>query len=224
MDNMSDRPIVSLIVAMDKDGVIGVDNHLPWHLPSDLKRFRKLTIGKAVVMGRKTWESLPERFRPLPHRHNIVMSRNASYRVTGATNEDKENRRIEVCTTVRDVFDCVCRKRERELMVIGGGEIFREFRAYADRIYFTIVDVSVKSLASDDACLMPARTILFSITNKAANRASGNNPGNEDEWRFDSSEDSDRNFRLRDARDEYRTKYETQYKVCKHNAANLYRV
>ncbi len=74
-----------LIAAVAKDGVIGKDNALPWHLPEDLKHFKALTAGHAVIMGRKTWESLPERFRPLPGRTNIVVTRNVGYRAAGAT-------------------------------------------------------------------------------------------------------------------------------------------
>jgi dihydrofolate reductase len=74
-----------LIAAVAKNGVIGKDNALPWHLPEDLKHFKQLTTGHAVIMGRKTWESLPERFRPLPGRLNIVVTRDPAYIAAGAT-------------------------------------------------------------------------------------------------------------------------------------------
>ena len=75
---------LTLIAAVSRNGVIGKDNALPWHLPEDLKHFKQLTTGHAVIMGRKTWESLPARFRPLPNRSNIVISRNAAFDAPGA--------------------------------------------------------------------------------------------------------------------------------------------
>jgi len=74
-----------LIAAVAANGVIGKDNQLLWHLPEDMKHFKSLTQGRAVIMGRKTWESLPEKFRPLPGRHNIVITRNPAYTQAGAT-------------------------------------------------------------------------------------------------------------------------------------------
>jgi len=79
------KTILTLIAAVAKNGVIGKDNRLPWHLPADLRHFKALTSGHAVIMGRKTWESLPEKFRPLPGRQNIVVTRNAAYAASGAT-------------------------------------------------------------------------------------------------------------------------------------------
>ena len=76
---------LTLIAAVAKNGVIGSDNQLPWHLPEDLKHFKQLTTGHAVIMGRKTWESLPPKFRPLPNRLNIVVTRSAEYQAQGAT-------------------------------------------------------------------------------------------------------------------------------------------
>ena len=78
------KPILALIAACSRGGVIGVENRLPWHLPEDMKFFRETTRGKPVIMGRKTWESLPPRFRPLPGRRNIVISRQADFAAPGA--------------------------------------------------------------------------------------------------------------------------------------------
>ena len=78
-------PIISLVAALARDRTIGKDNQLLWHLPEDMHHFRETTRGKPVIMGRKTWESLPAAFRPLPGRHNIVISRNPAYLAPGAT-------------------------------------------------------------------------------------------------------------------------------------------
>ena len=79
------HPEVTLILARAANGVIGADGKMPWHLPADLRRFKQLTMGRPMIMGRKTWESLPEKFRPLPGRHNLVVSRNPAYPAPGAT-------------------------------------------------------------------------------------------------------------------------------------------
>ena len=76
---------LSLIAALASNRAIGKDNELLWHLPEDMRHFRETTRGKPVIMGRKTWESLPESFRPLPGRHNIVVSRDPAYPASGAT-------------------------------------------------------------------------------------------------------------------------------------------
>ncbi len=76
--------MIAIIAAVARNGVIGQDNRLPWHLPEDLRHFKALTTGHVVVMGRKTWESLPARFRPLPERINVVVSRNRDYRAPDA--------------------------------------------------------------------------------------------------------------------------------------------
>jgi len=76
--------MIAIIAAVAKNGVIGQGNALPWHLPEDMQHFKALTTGHTVIMGRKTWESLPPRFRPLPQRRNIVVSRNPDFRADGA--------------------------------------------------------------------------------------------------------------------------------------------
>jgi hypothetical protein len=85
---------LALIVAVARNGVIGDRNHLPWHLPDDLKRFRRLTTGHAVIMGRKTWESIG---KPLPERQNIVVTRDANYRAPGAKLRARSRRRSPSC-------------------------------------------------------------------------------------------------------------------------------
>ena len=120
--------MITLIVAVADNGVIGRDNALPWHLPDDLKRFKRLTLGKPIVMGRKTFESIG---KPLPGRQNIVVTRDANYRREGIT-------------VVHGIDDAVRAAGEAtELMVIGGAELFRLFLPRATRIHLTRVHADV---------------------------------------------------------------------------------
>jgi dihydrofolate reductase len=114
---------VSLIVAMDEDGLIGRDGALPWRLPDDLRHFRRLTLGKIVLMGRKTFESLG---KPLDGRDNWVVTRDPRFSAPGA----------QVWTSLPAALEAA---GERELMVIGGGEIYRQTLPLAQRIYLTRV-------------------------------------------------------------------------------------
>lgn len=123
--------MISIIAAIGKGGVIGKENKLLWHIPDDLKRFRELTSGHPVIMGRKTWESLPEKFRPLPERTNIVVTRNNDYKADRAiTVKSFEDARAEAARAFGS----------DEIFVIGGGEIYKEALAFADRLYLTIVE------------------------------------------------------------------------------------
>jgi dihydrofolate reductase len=117
---------VSIVVAHGSNRVIGAAGGLPWNLPSDLRRFRELTTGGTVVMGRKTYESIPERFRPLPGRRNIVISRTARY--DGA----------EVFPSLAAALDAC----EGSCFVIGGGQVYAEAAALADRCYVTEIDAA----------------------------------------------------------------------------------
>jgi len=115
---------VTLIVAVADSGVIGHDNALPWHLPDDLKRFKRLTLGKPVVMGRKTFESIG---KPLPGRQNIVVTRDANYQREG----------IMVVHGVDAALEAAA--EQAEIMVIGGAELFRLFLPLASRVHLTCV-------------------------------------------------------------------------------------
>jgi dihydrofolate reductase len=118
------KPRVTLIVAVADTGVIGRDNSLPWHLPEDLKRFKRLTMGKPIVMGRKTYESIG---KPLPGRSNIVLTRDANYRRDGVI-------------VVQDVDAAMRAAGEApEIMVIGGADLFRLFLPRAGRVHLTRV-------------------------------------------------------------------------------------
>lgn len=115
-------PRVSFVVARADNGVIGRDNALPWHIPDDLRHFKRLTLGKPVVMGRKTWESLG---RPLPERDNIVVTRNPGYHAGGAR-------------VVRSLAEALAGDAA-EIMVIGGAAIFAEALPLATRVHLTEV-------------------------------------------------------------------------------------
>jgi dihydrofolate reductase len=119
---------ISIIVAADENGVIGLDNRLPWRLPADLRHFREITLGKPVLMGRKTFESIG---KPLAGRHNIVLTR--------------QDVRMEGCTVVHSLDEAIDAAGEAaELMIIGGAEIYRESLGLVNRIYLTRVHTAVE--------------------------------------------------------------------------------
>ena len=118
--------IISLIVAMDKNRGIGLDNQLPWRLPSDLKRFKNLTMGHHLVMGRKTYETIG---KPLPGRIMIILTHSKDYKVHGCI----------VVDSIEEAIKMAEDHQEEELFVIGGGEIFTQFFDLAEKIYLTNV-------------------------------------------------------------------------------------
>ncbi len=120
-------PRLNLIAALGKNGVIGIDNRLPWRMPEDLKHFKALTLGHAVLMGRKTFESLG---RPLPGRRNIVITRNAQYRPEGAEVAGGIEQALALCRDAAEVF------------FIGGADIYRQALPLVERLYLTEVDAS----------------------------------------------------------------------------------
>lgn len=122
------KPRVSLIVAMAKNRVIGVNNTLPWHLPADLKHFKALTMGHHIVMGRKTYESIG---KPLPGRTAVVVTRNADYAPPGVIVASSLEAAIAACGDDAEIF------------VIGGAELYRQAIALADRIYLTEIDADI---------------------------------------------------------------------------------
>jgi dihydrofolate reductase len=120
---------VSLVVAASTNNVIGRDGGLPWRLPDDLRHFKRITTGKPVIMGRRTFESIG---RPLPDRHNIVMTRAPDYAAEGC----------DVVSSVAEALDVA--GGADEVMVIGGGQVYRDFLPRADRIYMTRVQADVQ--------------------------------------------------------------------------------
>jgi dihydrofolate reductase len=117
--------IISIIAAVSNNNVIGKDNKLPWHLPGDLKRFKELTTGHTIIMGRKTFESIG---RPLPSRRNIVVTRNKDYKADG----------VEIIHSIKEALDLV--KNEDEVFIIGGEEIYKLALPMANKIYLTRIN------------------------------------------------------------------------------------
>ncbi len=120
--------MISLVVAASTNGVIGVDGDLPWRLPDDLKRFKALTTGKPVIMGRKTWDSIGF---PLPNRQNIVITRNPGFSAEGCDIVDSPEAAVAAAGDVP------------ELMIIGGGTIYEVFLPEAQRVYLTRVHTDI---------------------------------------------------------------------------------
>lgn len=117
--------MISIIVAVSEDWGIGMNNELLWHISEDLKRFKRLTTGKTVIMGKKTWESLPK--KPLPGRRNIVLT-------------DNPTETFEDALAVYSIKDAISKCEEsEEVFIIGGGSIYRQFMPVADRLYITHV-------------------------------------------------------------------------------------
>lgn len=141
---------LGLVWAQSVDGVIGVHGDLPWHLPEDMAHFRAVTAGALVVMGRSTWASLPARFRPLPGRVNVVLSRTPGLELPGAM----------VVPGVAEALDLV-RGADRPAWVVGGGEVYAAFEPVADRAEITEVDVRL-----GDGTRAPALGAGWSVTGR----------------------------------------------------------
>lgn len=119
------KPILSIITAMDNNRLIGKNNALPWHLPEDLAFFKKTTLNKPIIMGRKTFESIG---RPLPGRANIIISRNKDYSVDGCVVLDGIDSVLNYC------------KNDAEIMLIGGASLYEQWLAHAQQMYITRID------------------------------------------------------------------------------------
>ena len=121
---------IGLVWAEAADRVIGADGGMPWHVPEDLAHFKAVTTGRPVVMGRRTWDSLPARYRPLPDRRNIVVTRRAEWAADGAERAGS-------------LDDALSRAGDGRVWVIGGGELFRQAIGMADRLEVTELDLRV---------------------------------------------------------------------------------
>ncbi|WP_031526026.1 dihydrofolate reductase [Dyadobacter crusticola] len=122
---------IAIIVAVSGNGVIGKDNQLLWRLPDDLKRFKQLTLGHPMIMGRKTFESIG---KPLPGRTSIVVTRNADFRPEG----------VMVVHSLEEAIEAARQIEEEEAFIIGGGELYRQAQSIADRLYVTEVHTDIE--------------------------------------------------------------------------------
>jgi len=134
--------LVSAIVAMDKNRVIGVNNAIPWHLPADFRYFKRKTIEHHIVMGRKCFDSIG---KPLPKRTNIILTRNPYYLATGCL----------VFHTLEDALSVAYDNKEEECFIIGGTEIYKLAWEYLDRLYITEVDTEVEFGKEDQVVYFP---------------------------------------------------------------------
>lgn len=125
--------IVSLIAAVARNLVIGKNNDLPWHLPDDMKYFMKTTWGHYVLMGRKNYQSIPQKFRPLPDRVNLVVTHQQSFEAPGCV----------IIHRIAEGIDIAQKAGEEELFIIGGAQIFNQSIDKADRLYLTEIDAEV---------------------------------------------------------------------------------
>ena len=119
---------INMIFARSANGVIGNNNAMPWHLPEDLAHFKKLTLGSPVIMGRKTWDSLPTKFRPLPGRTNVVITRQTGWQAEGAQTAGSLIDALALCQLASDVW------------IIGGAQIYAQAEPLASRIEVTHID------------------------------------------------------------------------------------
>ena len=151
---------VSLLAAVARNGVIGSDGTIPWHLPEDLARFRELTTGHTVVMGRRTWDSLPDRFRPLPGRRNIVITRNPDWHTEGAERAGSLEQALNLASDEEHVF------------VIGGAEVYAAALPLADELLVTEIDAEIEG----DTYFPDWDTSLFVEVSRDEHRSAGSTP------------------------------------------------
>ena len=149
---------ISLIVAVSENGVIGKDNDLIWHLPKDMQFFKKITIGHHVIMGRKNFESIPHKYRPLPNRTNIIITRQSEYKAEGCIVVNSVEAALEIAKNNGDI----------EPFIIGGGQIYRIAieKNLVDKIYLTKIHHSFKG-----DTFFPKLSSDWKETNKIENKA-----------------------------------------------------
>jgi dihydrofolate reductase len=141
---------ITAIWAQGQDGVIGSNGTIPWTIPQDLAFFKEQTMGGAVIMGRKTWESIPEKFRPLPGRVNIVLSYNTRFTAPGALVAHGRRNALDIADHNPNIF------------IIGGDQIYQQFMWYVDRVIVTEVDYTAKGDAYAPTLRRPGEWNLVS--------------------------------------------------------------
>jgi dihydrofolate reductase len=151
------KPTLSLICAMANNRVIGLNNQMPWHLPADLKHFKNTTMGKPIVMGRKTFESIG---RPLPGRRNVVVTRNADYKPDG----------VDVVASLEQAFALL--QDADEIMITGGGNIYQQTLELADRLYLTLIDLDTEG----DAFFPAYQHLAWQEKSREAHQPDDKNP------------------------------------------------
>ena len=143
---------LSIVVAMDNNGLIGKDNQLPWHLPADLAYFKKITTGKSILMGRKTYDSIG---RPLPNRRNIVITRNTKIIIP----------ECEVVSSIDDAL--LLTENEKEVMVIGGASLCEQLLPKVNRLYITRIDSEFEAISISQLMTLQVGTKLaLSLTQR----------------------------------------------------------
>jgi len=153
----STAPTISLIAAMANNRVIGINNSMPWHLPADLRHFKALTVGKPIIMGRKTWESLPGL---LPDRPHIVVTRKPNYQAEG-------------CQVVHSIDEALAAAGDvPEVMIVGGAAFYTAMLPQADRLYLTQVETTVEG----DAFFPDYNTAEWQLTAQEQHAADEKNP------------------------------------------------
>ncbi len=158
-------PRIAYVVALDANRLIGRDNALPWRLPDDMRWFREQTLGKPCIMGRKTYDSLPERFRPLPGRRNIVVTRNRAYTAPGAT-------------VVHSLDDALAAAgAAEEIIIVGGAELFRALLPRVERLYLTQIHAAVEGVdATTDTFFPPFDADEWRVVYRQAHPADERHP------------------------------------------------
>ncbi len=153
------KPLISLVVAMANNRVIGKGNDMPWHLPADLKHFKAVTLGKPIIMGRRTYDSIG---RPLPGRRNIVLSRNPDLTIEGCEVVSSFSQALQLLVSVDEV------------MVIGGGHLYSEVLTEADKLYITLIDLEVEG----DTCFPEYQQLELTEISRVSHQKDEKNPYN----------------------------------------------
>lgn len=153
--------ILSIIVATSANHVIGRDNDLIWHMPADMKYFKEKTSGHCVITGRKNYESIPEKFRPLPNRTNIVVTRQIDYKAPGA----------QVASSIDEAIAIAKKTGDKEVFIIGGAEIYKQSISFVNRLYITRIHHEFEG----DAFFPEVDLEMFKLTESIAHQADEKN-------------------------------------------------